>query len=173
MDFWIIQLIGLIQLILSIIAIFQNDKKKLLFLFTCENIGYILIYLISRSFAGSALVFHATIRTITYYLLSKYKNKIPTPVFVIFLLSAFAIFVLSYNSLIDFIILINSILVIYISYQNNMNLLRWGYFTSGILLFTFNLFISAYISSINEFIFIISTLLSILKYNKKILVKID
>ena len=110
-------LIGLIQLILSIIAIFQNDKKKLLFLFTCENIGYILIYLISGSFAGSALVFHATIRTTTYYLLSKYKNKIPTPVFIIFLLSA-------------------------------------------------------YISSINEFIFIISTLLSILKY-KKILVKID
>ena len=167
MQFLIVQLLGTIQLIACIIGIFQKEKKYLLMSMILTNICILLVYGVSGSLAGGTLTAICTIRTIVYYIHTIQEKKIHFLTFLFFALADLIVALITYNSWHDIFIIVGTLIATYITYQSNMKVVRFGYVLNTIAMLTFNLLLLAYVSAISEAIFLISTFISIYKYDIK------
>ena len=165
MNFFVIQFLGLIQLLVCVGAIFQKEKRKLLLLFSCSNICSIFICFLGHSIAGAALASISLLRTIIYYIYTNKNKKIPLLIFLTFTFIYIGATIATYNKWNDLIMLFSSIVATYITYQPNMKILRIGYLFESSSLIIFNLTIKAFVSMLSETIFVISTISSIIKYD--------
>ena len=130
------------------------------------NALMIAIYILCGSLLGGLLVTGALIRTIVYFLYNK-SNKRPEPIIMIlFEVYYVVVSIIFWESLYDFLMLINLVLVTYTSWQKDVRTLRMGYFLSSALLIPYDILLGAYTTALSEVIMLISMVYSLVKYAK-------
>lgn len=165
--FYIAQIVSVVTIIATIIALFQKEKCKSMIWFTLCNFSMMTTYALLNRWLSLILVGIASIRTFVYYVWA-YKNLKPN----IFVMASFEIvFVITaivlWKDYLDLLMLINLCMLSYTTWQDNMKILRIGYLISAILLIAYNAFVGAYVGIVSEVILLITSIISIVKYDVK------
>lgn len=164
--FWIVQILGLLSIILTIISFFQTVKWKMMLYLTATNAILVATYILCNDVLGGVLVAGALVRTIVYFYYSK-LNKRPEPiVMLLFEIYCVVISILMWHGPITLLMIINLIIVTYTTWQNDVRILRIGYVLSSILLFVYDILLGAYATAVSEIIMLISVIISLVKYSK-------
>lgn len=165
--FYIAQIISVVTIITTIFALFQKEKFRTLIWFTISNFSMMATYALLNRWLSLILVGIASIRTFIYYIYA-YKNIKPNIwVMVVFEIALVLTSIILWKDYLDLFMLINLCMLTYTTWQDSMKILRMGYFISSILLITYNILVSAYVGSISEVILLISSFISIVKFDIK------
>ena len=138
--FWIIQALGFVTIILTILSFFQKEKWKMMLFLTLTNATMIATYILADSLLGGLLVAGALVRTIVYFYFSRNNKKPDAIVMIMFEIYYIVISIVMWNnSVIDLFMIINLIVVTYTSWQNDVKTLRFGYIFSSLLLIPYDI----------------------------------
>lgn len=166
LNFWLVQGLGVGVIALTMLSFLQKVKWKMMVCLVATNALMIAIYILCGSLLGGLLVTGALIRTIVYFLYNK-SNKRPEPIIMIlFEVYYIVVSIIFWESLYDFLMLINLVLVTYTSWQKDVRTLRMGYFLSSALLIPYDILLGAYTTAVSEVIMLISMVYSLVKYAK-------
>ena len=166
-DFLIAQIIGCFTVISTIIGLFQKEKFKTMIFFTITNITMMATYFFLGRWLSIILVGIAALRTIVYYYYAKKNMKPNNFVMVLFEVLFVVTAVILWEDYVDLLMLANLCLLTYTTWQDNMKILRIGYIASSILLLVYDITVLAYVSAISEFLLLISSFASFIKYDIK------
>lgn len=164
--FWIIQGLGLLTTICTIISFSQKEKWKMTIWMSATNSLLIATYALCGSLLGSLLCAGAFVRTLVYFYHNKANKKTDPIVLVLFEIYYLVISILIWKSPIDLFMIINLVVVTYTSWQDNVRVLRFGYAVSSILLVCYDVMLGAYMTTLSEIAMFASIVISLLKYSK-------
>lgn len=166
MNFWLVQGIGVLTIIFTILSFIPKEKWKMMLCFLVTNGTMIATYILSGSLLGGLLVCGALVRTFVYFYYSK-SNKRPEPiVMILFEIYYIIMAILFWDNVIDLLMLVNLVVVTYTSWQKDVKTLRFGYIFSSLLLIPYDIVLGAYTTAVSEVIMLISVLYSLIKYSK-------
>ena len=167
MFYIIIQLIGLLAFIISLIAYHKNDKEKILFYMILSSTLNLIHYLLLGAYSGCITKIISILRD--SFIILKSKNKIlSSNIFLIIFLVIYLITaIFTYNSIWSILpIIAASIYIIYIWNGNTLTIKKTAFFCYFLWLF-YNIFVFSIAGIISNIISIISTFIAIKKINKK------
>ena len=166
MIFWIVQGLGGLIVILTLLSFIQKEKWKMMLCLAATNACMIAVYILSGSLLGGLLVAGALVRTVVYFFYNK-ANMRPEPIIMIlFEIYYVVISIIFWNNLIDLFMIINIALVTYTSWQKDVRVLRFGYIASSLLLIPYDILLGAYTTAASEVIMLVSVIYALIKYAK-------
>ena len=144
---FIAQIFGLISLVTNIVSIIKNKKKSILIYNGISNVACIIQYILLGTFTGAISSVIATLRNIVF---SRYKNKIPLYILILYFLVAI-LFNLPYcNGIMSLIPLLNILVYGYGIWQTNIATLKIINIITGIAGMIYDIYALAYVSFINQ-----------------------
>lgn len=163
----IANLISILATLFIVLGIFGKKKSTIMLWFSLYNVVILTTYFMLGRFTGSILVFITLFKSILFYILAK-KNITPKLwMLIVFEILYIVIPIFLWDNATDLVLIINLLLVTYLCWQDNLKLLRIGYVVSTFLLITYDILVGAYITIIAEVVFLISTILSMVKAKKQ------
>ena len=165
--FVIAQIVSVITIITTVLALFQKEKFKTMILFTISNISMMATYSLLGRWLSLILVGIAGVRTFIYYLYAVKNLKPNYIVMVAFEVVLVIVSILLWEDYLDLLMLINLCMLTYMTWQDNMKLIRAGYVVSALLLITYDILVKAYVGMISEVILLVSSAISIIRYDIK------
>lgn len=150
--------------ILSVVAILQKDKWKMLLVYTIANILTVAMYFAFGRIAAACICIVAAIRTFIYMFYA-YKKIKPNFVWLIIFEIAFVVSaILTWQDALDLMPLIAMVSVGYGSWQDNQTILRISYIVNETLYVIYKAIIGAYISMSVEAINLVCTIICLIYY---------
>lgn len=165
--FVIAQIVSVITIITTVLALFQKEKFKTMILFTISNLSMMATYSLLGRWLSLILVGIASVRTFIYYLYAVKNLKPNYIVMVAFEVVLVIVSILLWEDYLDLLMLINLCMLTYMTWQDNMKLIRAGYVVSALLLITYDILVKAYVGMISEVILLVSSAISIIRYDIK------
>jgi ribosomal protein S18 acetylase RimI-like enzyme len=166
MMFWLVQGLGILTIILTLLSFLQKEKWKMNLCLGATNVCLIATYILSGSLLGGLLVLGALIRTIVFFLYSK-KNKRPEPIIMImFEVYYIVMAIVMWRNVYDLLMVINLVVVTYTSWQDDVRVLRFGYAFSSLLLIPYDILLGAYTTALSEVLMLGSVVFALIKYSK-------
>ena len=147
--FVIAQIVSVITIITTVLALFQKEKFKTMILFTISNLSMMATYSLLGRWLSLILVGIASVRTFIYYLYAVKNLKPNYIVMVAFEVVLVIVSILLWEDYLDLLMLINLCMLTYMTWQDNMKLIRAGYVVSALLLITYDILVKAYVGMIS------------------------
>ena len=151
----IAQICGVIAIILTMMSVHQEEKKRVLITQFLANIAYLIQYLCLFAWSGAAMTFLAIIRCFIFYYYDKNNKPKSVPVLIIICLLMIFCGIFTYDGLISILPVIVAISYSYAMWQNNMKIFRIVSIISPVLWIIYDIYVSAFtviVASIFEFI---------------------
>ena len=167
LNFYIVQLLGLVNIATTVIGLSKREKSQTMLWFTFSNIVILISYILLGRYLASLLILGVTVRTFVYFIYSYRGKKIPTLIYICINLYLIILSILLWKDFYDLILLANLLLVTYTTWKNNQSMLRLGYLFSAIFLITYDIAVGAYVSAISDLIMGITSVISIYNYDFK------
>lgn len=165
MDFIVAQILGVIAPIMVIIAAQAKTKKGYLLLYEIAYALFVINMVLLKGYAGAinnAILIFLTI------IANKYENKkIPRHIMVIFLVIIIICNFITFQNLYSILPAIASIIYLIILMNDNMKKIRKYNLVLRSLWIIYDFVIMAYTTFILDIISLISTIVSIIKYDKE------
>ncbi len=165
--FEIAQIVSIVTVLASVVGVLQKEKYKSMIWFTVVNLAMIATYILLGRTLGAILVVGATVRTFVYFLYAKFNKPVPALIFAFFEVYFAIVSIIMFKDYVDLFMIANLALVTYTTWQDNMRVFRVGYILSSVFLITYDVLSGAYVSIISEVIMLVSTAISIYKYDIK------
>ena len=165
------QIVSILTVVSTAIGLFQKEKFKIMLCFTVTNVSMLATYALLGRWLSTILVALATIRTIVYYIYAVKNLKPNMYVFVGFEVLFIVVTMLLWKDYFDLLMLANLSLLAYTTWQDDMKVLRAGYLVSAILLIVYNILVKAYVGVISEAVLLVSSIISVIKFDIKNKVK--
>ena len=163
---WIAQGVGLIALIFTIFSFFQKEKFKIMLFNSITNASMIAVYALLNGYLAALLVGGALLKSLIYFYFNKRNKKPDTIVPVLFCIYYIVISIVMWDNWMSLLIVLDVLLVTYISWQNNVIVFKIGYFASSLLLLPFDIYIGAYTVALSELALLIQSLVGLPKFTK-------
>lgn len=164
--FWVIQSIGVLTIFCTLMSLFQREKYKMMIWLSLTNITMGVVYALIGNYLAALLVGGALFRTVLYFFYNVRNKKPNTIVPVMFSIYYIVISIVMWNSWLNLMMLLNVLLVTYISWQNNPTILRIGYIGSALLLLPFDICWGAYTVAASEVVLLIEALVGLPQFIK-------
>lgn len=165
------QIVSILTVVSTAIGLFQKEKFKIMLCFTVTNVSMLATYALLGRWLSTILVALATIRTIVYYIYAVKNLKPNMYVFVGFEVLFIVVTMLLWKDYFDLLMLANLSMLAYTTWQDDMKVLRAGYLVSAILLIIYNILVKAYVGVISEAVLLVSSIISVIKFDIKNKVK--
>lgn len=150
--------------VLSVLAIFQKQKWKMMLIYTIDNVIIALTYLAFGRIASMTICFVAAIRTAIFMIYSLKKIK-PNFVWLIIFESAFIVStILTWQDALDLMPLFALLAAGYGSWQDKQLVLRISYITNYLLYVVYQSIIGAYISMTVSIVSLVCTITCLIYY---------
>lgn len=163
-EYIISQVCVLIAISIFLTSTFLRNRKVVLILNCFVNLFYALEYLFLKSYTGIVINVIGIARGIWFFFDAKIGNK--NYISLISCCLSFLIGgILTYNSWIDILAILGSLVFTFAIWQPSLQLYRILVIVNNLLFFVFNFYNKAYISVIFECITIIVTIISIIKFH--------
>lgn len=159
----IAQYISLLATVFIVLGILSKKKSGIMLWFSLYNVVILITYFMLGRYTGSILVFVTLFKSILFYILAKKDIEPKLWILLIFEILYIVIPIILWDNVTDIILIVNLLLVTYLCWQSNLKLLRFGYIISTFLLVTYDILVGAYIVIIAEVVFLISTIISIVR----------
>lgn len=164
---YIAQIFGAIALLTNAISILKNKKKSILLYNGASNIACIIQYLLLGQLPGAISSAIATLRNVVF---SKFKNKIPLIILIIYIAIALGFNLPYCKNIMDIIPIFNIIVYGFGIWQTNIETLKIINIITGFTGMIYDINASAYTGFINQFVSFVAGIISYVEYrkNKKI-----
>ena len=153
-----------ITAILTIYAIFQKQKWKMMLIYTINNILSAMMYMTFNRIASMVICFVAAFRTAVYMFYSLKKLKPNFVWLMIFEVGFIVSTILTWQDALDLMPMFALLIVGYGSWQDNQLILRTSYVINKTLYLIFKAVIGAYISMTVEAVALICTIVGLIYY---------
>ena len=163
----IANVLGFFAIVIWAMSIQNKDKKKILIFQVIANIFYLSQYLLLKAYTASIMNFISGIRCLTFYREESRKGKISGKTFLFFSFIVIFIGIITYEDLTSLIPIICSIIYMYSTWQNNLNITSSLFIVAAILLAYHNFAVGAYICIIGNIFDIVSAIISTIRFRKK------
>jgi len=150
--------------IMTLFAMFQSTKWKMMLVFTINNIMLVAMYFSFGRIASACVCIVAALRTIIYMIFALKKLKPNIFILIFFELAFVMSTVLTWQDAFDLLPMFGLLISGYASWQNNQWILRIGYVLDPLLFLAFNSIIGAWIAVVAEIIALISSTISLIYY---------
>jgi len=150
------QIIGVFAIIAFVIAPHMKKKSHLLIFVIFGNLFTVVEFLLIGSMTEVAVISISTIRTITFYVFSRYEKRAPVWLLIIFMSMQGAAVFVTWKSWVSLLMLFD-ILQTYGQWQTNMKVLRILTIIGAIPIGIYNIIVGGYTGAINQFLQAISS----------------
>lgn len=171
--FILAQILSFIAMVINMIAVQLKTKKQILLTIVISNLLFVISYLLLGAYVGALICGIVAIEIIINTILDGKGKKTPKYIIILYLIISILIGFLTFNSLIDLLPIIASILFLFTlvkSKEKYVRLLILGNLTSWII---YDFFVKAYLAGISDLFVISSTITAIIRYDIKKEVKKD
>lgn len=160
------QILGIIALVVAILSMLFKTKTKILLFCNLYNILNLISLLLLGQYLGCILVGIAIIKGVVFYFFARKNLKPSIYVLIIFEIIVIAVSIILWKSWYEIFMVINLIINMYATWQDNVIVLKIGVIICSILLILYDSFAGAYTYIIDDTFFCLSALYSILIYRK-------
>lgn len=150
--------------VLSIWAIFQKQKWKMMLIYTINNVLNAIMYLAFDRVASMVICFVATFRTAIFMIYALKKIKPNYLWLLVFEIGFIVSTILTWQDAYDLLPLFALIIVGYGSWQDNQLILRSSYVINKILYLIYKAIIGAYIAMAVEIVTLVFTIIGLVYY---------
>lgn len=165
--FILTQILSFIAIIINMIAVQLKTKKQILLTIVVANILFIISYILLEAYMGALTCGVVAIEIIINTMLEE-KGKTTPKVFIILYLVIFVLLgVITFESFIDVLPIIASILFTVTLIQTKEKYVRLLILGNLILWIIYDFFVRAYLTAISDLFIISSTIIGIIRYEIK------
>jgi hypothetical protein len=159
------QIAGLIGSGINIFSIQFKEKKKLLICFALANLLFAINFFLLSEYAGAVICLIAFAQTIVSYLFHIRNKEFPRILIPIFIVISLICGFIAYESYIDILPAICSVLYIISIIQKKEKYIRDTVLVNVLLWVIYDAYVMAYTAMISDVFFTISTLIAIIRYD--------
>lgn len=167
MSFIIAQIFGLVGLVFTITANYQNKKNRVLVFQILANILCFLQYLLLSALAAASSFLVAVIRCIIFYAFDKKKKNKSKLVLVLFSILIIILGFFSYKDLFSLIPIVTAVFYTYGVWQDDLKKFRKIAFVVPVTWIVYNVHVGAYVGVFLTIIEALATLIAIIKLDIK------
>jgi len=160
--------IGVFAIIIWVLSIQNKNKKEILIYQIVANILYGLQYFLLNAYSASIMDFISGFRCLSFYSEEKKHGKISNYSLLFFTILTIILGIFTYNGAISLLPIIASLIYMYSLWQNNLNTTRYLFIITGFVWLCYNINVGAYINIIGNSFEIISGIISIIRFRRKI-----
>ena len=161
------QIFGGIAFILGCVACFSKTKVKYLAIDSVVNIFITLSYFFLFSYVAAYISIVSIIKPITFCLCQKYNFKRTYIFSILFILTNLVITIVFWTSPLDIIPLTTSTMFTFVMSIKDIQKTRYFSILPYIIIFTYDIILTAYTNSALTLLTLIITIIAIVKYNKE------
>ena len=165
--FILAQILSFIAMVINMVAVQLKTKKQILLTIVVSNLLFVISYILLGAYVGALTCGIVAIEIIINTILEDKGKVTPKFLIIIYLIISIIIGITTFNSLIDLLPIIASILFILTLRQSKekyVRLLILGNLTSWII---YDFFVKAYLEGISDLFVISSTITAIYRYDVK------
>lgn len=165
--FILAQILSFIAMVINMIAVQLKTKKQILLTIVVSNLLFVISYILLGAYVGALTCGIVAIEIIINTILEDKGKVTPKFLIIIYLIISIIIGITTFNSLIDLLPIIASILFILTLRQAKekyVRLLILGNLTSWII---YDFFVKAYLAGISDLFVISSSITAIYRYDIK------
>lgn len=165
--FILAQILSFIAMVINMVAVQLKTKKQILLTIVVSNLLFVISYILLGAYVGALTCGIVAIEIIINTILEDKGKVTPKFLIIIYLIISIIIGITTFNSLIDLLPIIASILFILTLRQSKekyVRLLILGNLTSWII---YDFFVKAYLAGISDLFVISSTITAIYRYDIK------
>ncbi len=161
---------GTLGLLSNIIGIQLKKKKHIMISFIFASLFFSINFALIKAYSGAVFSFIATIQTFINYCYDNKNKKYPILLIYSYVITALICGFLTYSNIIDLLPILSSIIYILTIIQKKEKYIRFLTLIYISLFVVYDFIIKAYLPLISGTIFVISIIISIIRYdflNKK------
>ena len=160
-------IIGVFAIITWTLSIQNKERKNILIFQILANVFYSIQYFLLNAFTAGMTNLLSIFRCLIFYFEEKRKGKISNVSFLFFALLIILIGIITYERILSLIPIIGGLLYMYSIWQNNLNLTRYLFIITGILLAYYNFKIGAIVLFFGNILDIVSGIISVIRFRRK------
>lgn len=165
--FIIAQIMGILVLILHVLSMQFNDKKKIILMMVLINVFSAISFILLGSVSGPLICGFAVMQAIINRYFEKRTNRVPNGIVAIYIAISIIIGVVSFNTFVDVIPTICSIMYSITILQSKEKNIRILTLINMLLWIAFDLSYGAYTTVLSDFVTVISTLIGMYRFDFK------
>ena len=166
MWFALAQVFGVMKLIIFCLGIQTKQKKDILKFQAIANVFAVLQYFLLGAYTGAVIFAISIIRAITFYQCEKKHSKNSVALLITFLMISLFFGAVAYQNIFSILPIATSIVITYSIWQKRSIVTKIGIITCSVIFIVYNIHTQAYAALLTNIVVIISTLISIFRYNK-------
>lgn len=155
----------IISVLFAVFSRLQKTKIKSLILILISNTINIISLTLLDQTTGAFLAAATIIRTIIFFLYNKFNLKPSVATLVTFELSFIIITGVTWSSSIDALFLLGIVVFTFVTWQDNMFVLRSGMILNSAIITVYYILIGAYINAAGEFSCLIAAIIALIYYD--------
>lgn len=165
--FILAQILSLIAMVINVVAVQLKTKKQILLAIVAANIFFVTSYILLGAYTGALTCIILITVIIINTILEDKGKKTPKILIGIYSIIYIVIGIITFNSLIDILPIIASILFIVTIRQEKEKYVRLLILGNSISWIIYDFIVSAYLTSISDLFTIVSTITAIYRYDIK------
>ncbi len=165
--FIVAQIMGILVLILHVLSMQINDKKKIIFLMVLINVFSAISFILLGSLSGALICGFAVMQAIVNKHFESKSGKVPKGIVAVYIVISIIIGVVSFKKLVDVIPTICSIMYSITILQSKEKNIRILSLINMLLWVAFDLSYGAYTTVISDLVTVVSTLIGMYRFDYK------
>ncbi|MFR0823677.1 MAG: YgjV family protein [Clostridia bacterium] len=167
MEATISYIVGTIALMVWIFSIQVKGKEKILQTQMIANILYSIQYILIGAITAGSMNLVSALRSYVFYKKQKNTNMVSTTWLFVFITIILVIAVITCRDFMSLIPIIITILYTYATWQKNTKVIRIIFLLAACIWIYYNFYIGAYVAIIGNGLEIISSIISMIRFDKK------
>lgn len=171
--FIVAQFFGILVIIANVLSMQMKNKKQIILMFILANLFSAINFILLQSYSGAIICLFAIIQTFINKIFEK-KQQVPKAVIGIYIAISIILGAITFNSLIDILPIICSILYTITIIQDKEKNIRRISLANILLWIIYDIVCQAYTAAISDSLMTISTIVGMYRFDyKKIKIKKD
>ncbi len=162
------QILGVLGFLFFAFSIQMKDKKKILGMQLASNIFYTISYLLLGALAAVLIDIVSIFRCLIFTYYSDKKEKAPTYVVLVLISLSLLTLLFTFNDYFDILPVIISIIYILTTRSDSRVMIQNGFIMGAILWIIYNLHVESFTPLIGNVFEIISGIVAVIRFRKKI-----
>lgn len=161
------QFLGILVIIANVIAMQMKNKKQIIFMLILVNLFSAIYFILLQSYSGAIICFFAIIQTIINKIFESKEKQVPKLVILIYIVISIILGAITFNSFIDVLPIICSILYTITIIQNKEKNIRRISLVNIVLWIVYDIVCQAYSAAISDSLMAISILVGMYRLDYK------
>lgn len=165
--FIVAQFFGILVIVANVLSMQMKSKKQIIFMFILANLFSAINFILLQSYSGAIICSFAIIQTLINKIFEKKKVQVPRIVIGIYVVISIILGAITFNSFIDVIPVICSILYTMSIIQDKEKNIRRISLVNIILWIIYDVVCQAYTAAISDLLMTLSTLVGMYRLDYK------